>query len=1644
MPCFCLQGDSATSQKPPSYASLIKDEVMKPDLRMTRRTVQELTTGTLLFKLGQEGTYKTYVNHYTAHNSALSKQQATEERQKKTTMSHKFSLTDASTFKWQGSIHGGRPMLLNMLRQTLLQLELNLPTMFMHSNWCLLRKPWMAAVTSSETPKDFARALTVLQCCMKPCMMLQVWNDSLGHTGLKKIPILQREEKKKLEKRERKEKEDEEERLRPFMIHVKYTLGLKHQVHKQKGEEYRAHGQYGWLWLSGTRSFAPCDAAKQGLRAGPYRLAVKYLDIRDGTNKIVLMEPKAFKYLSAKQDELDEKKKRLEEQKDGEDGPPKEDAEAKDEEKKDTASSPSDPSQVKLNMERERLEEALKNARLTKQVEPPELSSDVVDVSAGLSNPTRVMYPKVAKKTRVLDDFLQRRQQLKTLEEKRIELKIGKKAAAAPVKVEDKKGEADFVDVDDSSPSADKEAKSASTSTESSEQAKKASEVNTFVVMAKRQLWQMVSRLKNAKLPDPLAVSNTTPEVKVANGTQEADKKAGEGNADKPLDEGNSTKLADEGSADKPLDEGKSTKLADEGSADKPLDEGNSTKLADEGSVTKPAEAAELNKGVEDPSKVQQKEQSDDIDIKEETSESTNNQVSESSSSEDKTTSQSCETSKPTCYSYLCLEGKMTSGCYSPTCNRGKVIKVENEAEPMEVEEVAQANNKESEVEVKEDGEEKMDTSEPPKKDNETNSSQDNEVKAEEKVTTPAAEEEVKSDNSNKIPPIIAEAGELHTEVTNEAREMGLDVPKVEEGESAPAFATTVDEAVSKLQDLVKYLMTKKEEYDKYASIGMSTVTATTSTTVNGVLQSKTASTQATKGVSLLNNTEDKKEKGEKSDEENQVERVYSGTDTSAKLYLKRIQSVAESKKQAKIVKYPLAPHFYARTRQKRNVLLLSRHDLKHLARKYGTVVAEGFNYNSKNNQQVWPYPCPRPFFRTAWLFRTACMDSLQAAALQLRVLWACVRWDDMSTRPLSTDGKHYQSNESASTTTEILRHRHRGRFSEKTQYYKKTVTIPLDVPKNTVEVTPIRSGLRKRKRAESPQSSEPKVEEKWIPEEKLELWEIRAYRERLERERNAPVTRVRTGAAVREPQRYDPGAAEAAKKSSDSTYGRETIRVKVDESPAKSNSPTVVTRTPQVVGPAPAMVVRRVTHPDGSVSLVRTAVSSAAATPTRPIAPNSSSMAGMPGTRPVQPAMPPGPTKKVFISKDGKIIGAQVVPITTPQPQPKVAIPANPAMTVASPQIQPTAVNSTPSPAVAAGAPQQKVQIVRSSDGKIQVRGLLAGQQLMQMPDGKLQIVATPNAASPNVVSGGGGNLIAASNAVATPTTSKVPQIVAAAPTPVRPATPTVMAAPKVISAASPIAPQVAGSPRHVVAHLLAPGSQIPPGTTAFVQGGKTYCIPKAAAQLAIQQQQQPQQQQAPQAAAAPPPPPPKPTPPVVQQPPQPQQQQQQSPLASQQVIMNNSGKQMVEVKTLGANTVSFKGHQMIVSGPDVAQAQAIANQLSTGQARLATLGGKQASFLDMYDINTVYVTLFLNLFRSLSPLLRLLLSSNNSNKTSQQPLVPSSPRSQFQSTKWRQQPARSCRQRQRSPLPRQPQRHRSPPRPPRPPPLPPRPPSR
>lgn len=88
-------------------------------------------------------------------------------------------------------------------------------------------------------------------------------------------------------------------------------------------------------------------------------------------------------------------------------------------------------------------------------------------------------------------------------------------------------------------------------------------------------------------------------------------------------------------------------------------------------------------------------------------------------------------------------------------------------------------------------------------------------------------------------------------------------------------------------------------------------------------------------------------------------------------------------------------------------------------------------------------------------------------------------------------------------------------------------------------EVQSIRSGLRKRKRAESPQQTEPQVSEEWIDEDKLELWEIKLYGEKQEKLAAAqvlPVTRTSTGKLP--PNRHAGSSSGESSNSSTPTNG--------------------------------------------------------------------------------------------------------------------------------------------------------------------------------------------------------------------------------------------------------------------------------------------------------------------------------------------------------------------------------------------------------------------------------------------------------------------------------------------------------------------------
>lgn len=147
-------------------------------------------------------------------------------------MSHKFSLTPASEVKWanMSNTSGLRSNIVGCLKATLCHLEGAIPGALMHVNWHLLRKPWVSAISASQNPKDFSKAMVALSSCLRPSLFNPVWTESQAHHKLIRTSATEREERKKAEKRDKKDRDEEEDRLRLLSPFIKYSIIPKHQV----------------------------------------------------------------------------------------------------------------------------------------------------------------------------------------------------------------------------------------------------------------------------------------------------------------------------------------------------------------------------------------------------------------------------------------------------------------------------------------------------------------------------------------------------------------------------------------------------------------------------------------------------------------------------------------------------------------------------------------------------------------------------------------------------------------------------------------------------------------------------------------------------------------------------------------------------------------------------------------------------------------------------------------------------------------------------------------------------------------------------------------------------------------------------------------------------------------------------------------------------------------------------------------------------------------------------------------------------------------------------------------------------------------------------------------------------------------------
>jgi len=142
----------------------------------------------------------------------------------------------------------------------------------------------------------------------------------------------------------------------------------------------------------------------------------------------------------------------------------------------------------------------------------------------------------------------------------------------------------------------------------------------------------------------------------------------------------------------------------------------------------------------------------------------------------------------------------------------------------------------------------------------------------------------------------------------------------------------------------------------------------------------------------------------------------------------------------------PPVHRFMSGRSSKRSLFALERNFLTTLARREGRWECPGFNYACKMTNVGWPYPCPRPLFRTAWKYRTQTLLSIAGAAVQLRVLWACIRWDDIKAH-VPPGGTNTVTTDLDITTTELLKKRDLPPHSLRSEYLVRKIVVPINVP---------------------------------------------------------------------------------------------------------------------------------------------------------------------------------------------------------------------------------------------------------------------------------------------------------------------------------------------------------------------------------------------------------------------------------------------------------------------------------------------------------------------------------------------------------------------------------------------------------------------
>ncbi|XP_013922486.1 PREDICTED: nucleosome-remodeling factor subunit BPTF [Thamnophis sirtalis] len=1221
------------------------------------------------FKLGQEGKYRVYHNQYATNSFALNKHQHREDHDKRRHLSHKFCLSPAGEFKWNGSVHGSKVLTISTLRLTIIQLENNIPSSFLHPNWASHRSNWIKAVQMCSKPREFALALAILECAIKPVVMLPIWRESLGHTRLRRMTAIEREEKEKAKKKERKQEEEETMQQATW---VKYTFPIKHQVWKQKGEEYRVTGYGGWIWISKTHvhrfvprlpgntnvSYRKLLLAKNNAaiteqqheldkRKNPAKVKVEHCSLKDRIKRFHEPHKKDQKETehseTMKKSQIKEENE-LNEEKAEIDGHFEKSDQVKEDEKvicendKDIKEEPMEVDEVKMDT--------------SPKCEETPISADLINVSEGFHLRT---YYKRKVKTSKLDGLLERRVKQFTLEEKQRLERMKLKAASNSSDCKSLSPQRNTDDLPLAKAETDEKRAHISGTKQSEDPVKDCLSSNNLHFNKTSESVQSVSCLNRLLDEESDVISGQCSDSQCLLAAN------AHGSASEPVDtEKNKVLSKEEGNStmehSQAIDNKESTKCSVLGDNEKSSEEitgpncehhtqsegieqnceketascikkGNETLKTEKQdcdfveacnledhhaanntnvSLPKSKEDASEPKISLNPKQVLEglkslrteliSEKAFEAQIPDTIGENILDEITHSKIPEtngEKLEQAKCDppTSISKCIDQIksiadknnnkngehdvqmdggksatyqmngkdadfkvlpneeCLKREAESNLDSKVNNinknnlLGKSFPSNESVKPfmngdISVEDVDERRHSENEFSVRSSVDPDCDPRGGVLPQEDTSpSAQDSERKQRSSERSSPIDEAsltaVHSCNENSIssetegmeiesscikkaalsPVISCEESSLSNDF---ADQNGLQTHRVKNinGESAvkavvtEVTTTSTISTESKTVYKVSELSAAKEDKERVVSAAencsISTVTTTTTTTVTKLTAPTTdviSVKEHSKTVVTTTVTDSLTTPSGTLVTSMTVSKEYSTRDKV------KLMKFSRPKKTRSGTALPSYRKFVTKS-SKKSIFVLPSDDLKKLARKGGIREVPCFNYTAKPALDIWPYPSPRPTFGITWRYRLQTVKSLAGVSLMLRLLWACLKWDDMAAKPPPGGGTtRTETSEMEITTTEIIKRRDVGPYGIRSEYCIRKIICPIGVPEAPKETpTPQRKGLRssalRPKRPETPKQTGPVIIETWVAEEELELWEIKAFSERVEKEK--------------------------------------------------------------------------------------------------------------------------------------------------------------------------------------------------------------------------------------------------------------------------------------------------------------------------------------------------------------------------------------------------------------------------------------------------------------------------------------------------------------------------------------------------------------